>query len=336
MLPDYLLFLAKTLTWVIALLILAFGIAIIASKGKPRNKDKLEVRKINEHYHDLEHAIQEKLLKKHLFKKFYQEKKKQQKLHAKDETVPKRIFLLNFVGDIKASAIKHFRQEVTAALMVATAKDEVVLRLESPGGIVPGYGLAASQLQRIRERKIPLTVTIDKFAASGGYMMAAVANKILAAPFAIVGSIGVIAQIPNFHRLLKKNDIEFEQIMAGQYKRTLTLFGENTEQGREKLQEEVNETQELFKSFVVENRPIVDIEKVATGEHWYGQKALELKLVDELITSDDYLLKASESADIYELSYCGKKSVMEKLSSQVHKGLSYCFNLLNAKHNLTH
>lgn len=328
MLPDYLLFLAKTLTFVIALLVIAFGIAAIANKERVRNKDKLEIKKINEQYHELEHAIREKVSSKHAFKKFLHQEKKAKKQQDHDEhNVRKRIFVLNFHGDIRASGTKHLRQEITALLMVATPADEVVLRLESPGGVVPGYGLAASQLQRIRSRNIPLTVTIDKFAASGGYMMAAVADKILSAPFAIVGSIGVIAQIPNFHRLLKKNDIEFEQIMAGQYKRTLTLFGENTEEGREKLQEEVNETHELFKAFVAENRPIVDINKVATGEHWYGQKALELKLVDGIETSDDYLLTASKSADIYELWYSSKKTVMERFTNQAQKSLDYCFNM---------
>lgn len=326
---EYLLFLAKAITLVIALLVIVFGILALASRGKARHhKDRLEIKKINEQFQELEHDIQQKILSKTDFKDFLKHEKKALKDQKKsEEGERKRIFLLNFHGDIRASAVKHLRMEISALLLVATPEDEVVLRLESPGGMVPNYGLAASQLQRIRNHRIPLTITIDKFAASGGYMMASVANKILSAPFAIVGSIGVIAQLPNFHRLLKKNDIEFEQIMAGQYKRTLTLFGENTQQAREKFQEEVNETQELFKEFVSENRPILDINQVATGEHWYGQKALELKLVDGIMTSDDYLLEASKTADIYELCYCAKKSMMEKFTGQTQKAVDYCVKL---------
>ena len=108
------------------------------------------------------------------------------------------------------------------------------------------YGLAASQMQRIRDKKLKLTVCVDKVAASGGYMMAVVADKIIAAPFAVLGSIGVLAQVPNFHRLLKKHDVDFEMLTAGKYKRTLTMFGENTDKGREKFQEDIEDTHVLF------------------------------------------------------------------------------------------
>ena len=183
-----------------------------------------------------------------------------------------RVFVLNFDGDWKASAVNLFREEITAILCVAKPQDEVVVRLESSGGVVHGYGLAASELQRIKDHHIPLTIAVDKVAASGGYMMACVADKILAAPFAIIGSIGVLAQLPNFHRFLKKHDVDFEQITAGQYKRTLSLFGENTSDGRKKFQTEINEAHQLFKQFITEHRPQIDIDKLATGEYWFGQK----------------------------------------------------------------
>lgn len=319
MIAEYLIFLAKTLTIVVAILLCLAGILAIASKGKLRPKYKLEIKKLNDKYQSMCDALAEETLDKKAFKQYTKQEKLKTK-EAKKLRHRKRIFVLDFIGDIRASAVKSLREEITALLTVATPEDEIVLRLESPGGLVPAYGLAASQLTRIRKSHIPLTITIDKVAASGGYMMAAVANQVIAAPFAIVGSIGVVAQIPNFHRLLKKNEIDYEQIMAGQYKRTLTLFGENTEQGRHKLQEEVEETQKLFKLFINEHRPTVSIDQVATGEHWYGIRAQELKLVDHIMTSDDYLLALSKNADIFEVHYTSHKTLFEKLSSPLHKG----------------
>jgi serine protease SohB len=200
---------------------------------------------------------------------------------------------------------------------VARAEDEVVVRLESGGGMVHAYGLAASQLRRIRDAGIPLTVAVDKIAASGGYLMACVADRVLAAPFAIVGSIGVVSQIPNFHRLLRRHDIDFEQVTAGEFKRTITLFGETTEKAREKLRQEVEDTHELFKSFVAEQRPGLDLATVATGEYWLASRALDLQLVDELRTSDDYLVTRSRDADLFQVTYSARKGWMERLSRRV-------------------
>ena len=211
--------------------------------------------------------------------------------------------MIDFKGDIRATEVTSLREEITAILTVATTGDEVLVKLESAGGTVHGYGLAASQLKRIRDKGIHLTIAVDKVAASGGYMMACVAHKIIAAPFAIIGSVGVLAQMPNFNRLLKKHDIDFEEITAGKYKRTLTLFGENTDEDREKMREELADIHLLFKEFIHENRSQVDVEKIATGEHWHGKRALELKLVDELRTSDDYLSSSVNTADIFEIDY---------------------------------
>ena len=261
--------------------------------------------------------LNSQVLPKKEFKKFMKMKKLEHKQKEKshDDSKHKKIFVLNFKGDIKASDVSSLREEITALLTVADKQDEVVALIESAGGTVHGYGLAASQLHRIRDKGIFLTVAVDKVAASGGYMMACVANKIIAAPFAIVGSIGVLAQIPNFYRLLKKFDIDFEQLSAGEYKRSLTLFGENTDKDREKLQEELDDTHNLFKDFVKENREQVEIDKIATGEHWYGKRALEYKLVDELRTSDDYLSTAAANADIFEIKYARRKQLAEKIIS---------------------
>lgn len=230
-----------------------------------------------------------------------------------------RLFVLDFNGDVQASAVNALRREITAVLSLAKPEDEVLLKLESPGGVVHGYGLAASQLQRLRDRNIPLTVAVDKVAASGGYMMACVANKIISAPFAIIGSVGVVAQVPNIHRLLKKHDIDVDVMTAGEFKRTVTLVGENTEKGKKKFQQELEETHELFKTFVSKNRPQLEIEKVATGEHWFGTQALELQLVDEIKTSDDVILDAVKSKEVIELKYREKKNLTQRLGAQVEQ-----------------
>ncbi|MDD9810550.1 MAG: protease SohB [Gammaproteobacteria bacterium] len=234
-----------------------------------------------------------------------------------DETssASKRIFVLNFDGDIRASAVSSLCQEVSAILTMAGPGDEVVVRVESGGGVVHGYGLAASQLRRLRDRGIPLTVAVDKIAASGGYMMACVADQIIAAPFAFIGSIGVLLQAPNLRGLLKKHDVEFEQIYAGEHKRTLTLFGENTDKAREKVRQQIEETHNLFKAHVKAQRPGVDIEQVATGEYWLGSRALEMGLVDRLQTSDDYLMDARFDAQILELHYAEKLKLIDRFSS---------------------
>jgi serine protease SohB len=231
-----------------------------------------------------------------------------------DECDKKRIFVLDFEGDIKASEVDLLREEISAVLSFASKEDEIVLRLNSAGGMVHTYGLAASQLERIKSAEIKLTICVDEVAASGGYMMACLADKLIAAPFAIVGSIGVVAQLPNFNRVLKKHGVDYETFTAGEYKRTVTMFGENTEKGKEKFIEEIQDTHLLFKEFVSEARPLVDINKVATGEVWFGKRAIEHQLIDELNTSDDFLMKACESADVFQVRYEMKKSFSEKLS----------------------
>lgn len=233
--------------------------------------------------------------------------------------------MLDFDGDIKASATDSLRHEITALLSMATNSDEVLVRLESGGGLVSSYGLAASQLVRLRESGIPLTVCIDKVAASGGYMMACIGNKILSSPFAVLGSIGVVAQLPNLHRLLKKYDVDFEVLTSGEYKRTLTVFGENTDKGRDKFRQDLQVTHELFKNFVARYRPTLDINKVATGEVWLGINALEIKLVDELKTSDEYLVARAKDADLYHLQYINKRTFRERVGMTVGASLDQFF-----------
>jgi len=315
MLAEYGYFLAKIITIVIAIIVVLLVVVAIGSKGKERAKEKLKVKKINDLIdaaeQQLNHAILSKSERKQsqkIAKKQGKAAKKQRKLHKR-----RRVFLLDFHGDIRASEVKTFRKAITSILTVANKDDEVVVRLESPGGLVHNYGLAASQLQRFREQQVPLTVCIDKVAASGGYLMACVANRIIAAPFAIIGSIGVITQAPNFHRLLKKNAIDFEQLTAGEYKRTLTYFGKNTEKGRRHAQQDIDAVLVMFKDFIRTHRPQVDIEKVATGEYWQAKRALALNLIDELCTSDQYLMQARKDVDIFHVSYHIRKTLPEKI-----------------------
>ena len=310
---EYGMFLAKLLT-VVLIILFAIGVIIFIILRAKGDSEQLNIKNINEKYEAMSLMLNSQVLGKKEFKKYLKIQKQNHK--EKDKTVSvekKNIYVLKFKGDIKASTVSSLREEITAILTIADKRDEVVVILESGGGTVHGYGLGASQLKRIRDKEIMLTV--DKVAASGGYMMACVANNIIAAPFAVLGSIGVLAQIPNFHKLLKRMDIDFEQITAGDYKRTLTMFGANSDQDREKFKEELEETHHLFKEFVKENREIIDIHKIATGEHWYGKREIELNLVDELITSDDYLSTAAKQANIFEIKYERKKPVSEKLIS---------------------
>lgn len=319
---DYGLFLAETITIVIAVIFVAAVILSLAAKGKDRGKDTIEVKNINDKFDELKEMAQEEILDKKELKKIQKDKKAQDKARKDSDEKRSRLFVINFDGDTEAAQVENLREEVTTILSLAEKDDEVAICLESPGGVVHGYGLAASQLDRIKQHNIPLTIIVDKVAASGGYMMACIADKIISAPFAIIGSIGVVLQMPNFNRLLKKHDIDYETITGGEFKRTLTLFGENTDKARKKAKDEIDEVHILFKDFVSKYRPNLDISKVATGEHWFGLKALELQLVDEISTSDDYLLAKSKEVDIFEITRVQKQSLKEKIASAAELTLS--------------
>lgn len=332
---DFGLFLLKAVTIVAAILFVVGGI-INASQRNKKNLNKTKpqgeivLTNLTEKYQDMVSDLKQDLLPiyeakaaEKAEKKAAKEKDKADKEKAKSSEEPAhdRLFVLDFDGDIKASEVTNLREEISAILSIATEGDEVLLRLESPGGMVHAYGLAASQLRRIRDKNIPLTIAVDKVAASGGYMMAVVASKIVAAPFAVIGSIGVIAELPNFNRLLRRMDVDYEQHTAGEYKRTLTLFGENTDQDREKFKEELEDTHVLFKEFITENRPELDIESVATGEHWYGRRALEKQLIDDIKTSDDIILDAVSHKEVFEVHYEIPKTLGEKLGMNLAEGL---------------
>lgn len=309
-LADYGLFLAKTLTLLLSFIFAVAMVLSIAAKHK-RGDEELEIIPLNEKFKDLKNELSKMLLSKAAYKKLCKAQKKEKE--SADDQRP-ALYVIRFEGDIRASEVKQLREVITAILTQATAQDEILALLESSGGMVHSYGLAASQLDRIKRQGIPLTVSVDKIAASGGYMMACVADTIVAAPFAIIGSIGVVGQLPNFNKLLEKHNIDFEQHTAGQYKRTLTMFGKNTEQGRQKFQEELEQTQRLFKGFITAHRPQVDIDAVATGEHWYGTDALGMKLIDAVITSDEYLQTKLATHRMFEVKCHTKQPLSEKFA----------------------
>ena len=330
---SYGLFIAKVITGLIALL---FAVAIVGGARKKDEPSSLKVTNINDKYNELKDSITQSILDKKEYKALSKEKAKdakKEKKSVKVTAVRPKLFVLDFEGDIRASEVETMREDVTALLSVAQPQDEVFMKLDNSGGVVHEHGLAASQLQRITDAKLNFTVSVDKVAASGGYMMACVADKIVAAPFAIVGSIGVLAQLPNFNRLLDKVGVDWEQHTAGEYKRTVTMFGENSDKEREKLKLELQETHDLFRDFVSDNRSKLDIDKVSTGEHWYGKQALELNLVDELITSDEYLIKALDQFDIYEISMEVKQGLQDKLLGGLFSSLSIAKNGLASMSN---
>jgi serine protease SohB len=314
----YGLFLAELAT--LAVLVFA-GVALLVALRRGGRAEGLVVQHLNRSFEDaadeLKLAIDGKGRHKKEAKARAKQRKREDKAREKAEQAKPRTFVLDFKGDLRASAVASLREEISAVLQVAKPGDEVLLKLENPGGTVHEHGLAASQLLRLKQRGFPLTVAVDKVAASGGYLMACVADRIIAAPFAIIGSIGVLAQLPNFHRLLEEKGIDYEQVTAGRYKRTLTVFGKNTEEGREKMRQEVEDVHELFKAQIHEYRPQVDLERVATGEYWHGVRAIELKLVDELRTSDDVLLEAVKQRDLYHLAYKRRRALAERVMGGV-------------------
>ena len=312
LLAQYGLFLAKIATVVVAVLIVVAGIAALARR-KRKEAGHIEVTDINRQLEDAGDSIEAVRLPAKLRRALHKRRKAQHRAEQKAPQEQPCTYLLDFKGDLRASHLDALREEISAVLQVARSGDAALVRVESGGGMVNRYGLAAAQLLRLRDAKLPLTVMVDNVAASGGYLMAAVADRIVASPFALVGSIGVVAQLPNFHRWLKERNIDWEQFTAGKYKRTVTIFGENTEEGRAKLREELEDIHVQFRDFVKERRAKLDMEQVGTGEVWLGSKALELGLVDELATSDEVVRAACQRGRVLQVHYRTKRSLPERL-----------------------
>lgn len=341
---NYGLFLVKAITILLAIIAVLAFIFINVSRGK-NGKGQIEILDINEDFEELEEILAETIYDEDELK-LYNKKKKLAEKSEKNKTKKKRkkkkktldpspcLYVLRYDGDMHASDNHGLRECINCLLTLATPKDEVLLILESGGGYVNSYGLGATQLSRIREKKIPLTVAVDEIAASGGYLMAAIANTIIAAPFAIIGSIGVVGQLPNFNRLLEKYDIDYELHTAGAYKRTLTMFGKNTPEAREKYKSEIEEIHELFKKYISDYRPQLNLKKVATGEHWYGTQALALKLIDKISDSDTYIMSKLDDFKIYEITYEEKEPFSERIANMVQLTANKLLNLLVKKNNI--
>ncbi len=329
---DYGIFLLKVITIALAITI-PLLIIVGSSKNKTTSKGSLVVKNLSKKYENMGSSIRSSLLNPKELKKYNKEIQKKNKKDQKKPSKDDAVYVLNFNGDIQASEVSKLKHEINAILLSDTKCKEVVIKVESGGGSAYAYGLCAAELKRLVDNKIKLTVCIDKVAASGGYLMSCVASKIIAAPWAIVGSIGVIAQLPNFHRLLKKNSIDFEMHTAGEFKRTLTTLGENTEDGRKKFKSELEDLHLIFKDFVKEQRPQVDTKVVATGEVWQGDKAIEVGLIDELGTSDDYLVGLSKKLKLYEIEYIEKKNLSERFafSAQllIEKSILKIYDIVN-------
>jgi len=331
---EYGMFLAKSITIVAAIVLVVAGVAAAGSRQKG-GKGQIEIDSLNDDFEQLRDELREVVMDEDDYKALKKEEKKQEKADKKqkERTRTPRTFVLDFDGDVKASAVDNLRKEIDAVLAVQEEGDDIIVKLESAGGMVHSYGLAASQLYRIKEHKIPLTICVDKVAASGGYMMACVADKLYSAPFAMIGSIGVIAQLPNFNKLLRKNDIDFEMVTAGEYKRTLTMFGENTDGARKKFKEEIDEIHVLFKEFVAQHRPQLNLSDVATGEVWFGQQAIEKQLVDAISTSDSVIYNAMLERDVYSVAYKEKQTMAEKLGFAAEASLDRLLNRFISRSN---
>lgn len=339
-LSEYGMFLARTATVAAAVAaVAAFVLAGARRGGRRPGKGTIRITRLNERIDGMRDALRRAALDKERLKRLARAERREARAgrrkaragrrkagagkaeDAADAGDGKRVFVLNFKGDLAAGAVACLREEITTVLSMARTTDEVLLRLESPGGMVHAYGLAASQLLRLRDRGIPLTVCVDKVAASGGYMMACLADRLVAAPFAIIGSIGVLLQTPNFHRALKRRDVDYEIVAAGEYKRTLTAFGEITQKGRDKAQEDVDAVHGVFKDWVKRHRPDVDIDAIATGETWVGAQAKERLLVDEIGTSDERVVEACGAADVFEVEYEPRRSLQDRLGAALETAL---------------
>ena len=338
LLVAYGFFLLKVITVLLVILIPILMISSSTKHKKETDKGRIIVKNLSDKLEEIGVTLKSAEMDPKAYKSFLKERNKKKKKENKGK--PKEIvYVLDFKGDIQASAVGKLKQEINAIIASQVKCKEVVIKVESGGGSAYAYGLCAAELKRLVDNKIKLTVCIDKIAASGGYLMSCVATKIVAAPWAIVGSIGVIAQLPNFHRLLKKLDIDIEMHTAGKFKRTLTTLGENTKQGREKFISELEDLHVVFKDFVKENRSKIQVAKVSTGEVWQGEKAKKLGLIDEIGTSDDYLLKLASKFKLLEIQYFEKKPFTARIGSAaeviVEKGIYKILDIFNKDRFIT-
>ncbi|KZX82185.1 hypothetical protein A3715_00045, partial [Oleiphilus sp. HI0009] len=274
---------------------------------KKNSDGRIIVKSLNEEYQEIQDALLKfkplKPIKSSSIRKFKASPNKQS------------IFVLDFKGDKTASSVGSLSKEVSAILSVAKPNDEVFLRLESPGGTITGYGLASQQLIRLREAGIRLVVSVDEIATSGGYMMAAVGDRIIASPTSMLGSIGVIMEVPNFYNLLDRAGVQFHQFTAGKHKRLVSMTNKIGDAAKDQINQDLEKSHELFKNHVHTYRNSVNLESVSHGDVWSAKYCLDNKLVDDLMTSEAYLFDRASRANIFHISWDVERSFSDKLSS---------------------
>ena len=308
---ELLLFVSKAAIGIVGAGIVIILIARAARSGGESSRGRLRVTRLNDRFGELEATVRLPRLGKKERKAWI--KKREAEESSFETSGRPATFVIDFKGDLQASAVDELRETVSAVIAGHREGDEVLLRIESPGGTVHGYGLAASQLARLRAAKLRVVACVDKVAASGGYMMACESDEVVAAPFAIVGSIGVVASVPNLHRLLEKYGVDYEEMTAGEHKRTVSMFGKIEPEGREKFLEQLAEIHALFQAHVLRNRPKAKAELIATGEHWAASQAVELGLVDRIATSDDEVMRRVKDREVYEVSYRRPRSWQSRM-----------------------
>ena len=281
------------LSIVVVLAVLAAAILLIlrvlaANRSERRQSAAdLDIIDLTDQLHNRAAKVSRRLLPKKQWKELIK--------RNEEKTYESTVFVVDFHPKLRAREVQALRKEIDVITQVATPRDEVLVRIDSPGGTVTGYGQAASQLLRIHNLGIPLTICVDEIAASGGYMCAAVADKIIAAPFAFIGSIGVVAGIPNFVGLMNKLGVRYLELTAGENKRTLTPFSEPTPEKEAVEQERLEAIHTAFKDLIKERRPNLDVDRVADGNYWLALDAKKLGLVDIIQTSDEYLVEQSKA-----------------------------------------
>jgi len=193
----------------------------------------------------------------------------------------------------------------------------IVLRIESPGGVVAPCQEILVEIEKVKQTK-PVVVSMGNMAASGGYYISAKADKIVALPGTLTGSIGVISQIPNVKGLYDKLGIEMQTFKGGKYKDMYSGLRELTPEEKEIMQQMVDNYYEQFVETVAEGRGLSkeQVRSLATGQLYTGTEAKELGLVDELGGLDTAIDLAAELAGVTTPRieyYTPPKSLLESL-----------------------
>lgn len=211
--------------------------------------------------------------------------------------------VLRFEGDTMATGRQDFARMVDEVLHNKERIQRVIVVVNSPGGGVSVYGQMFAGMERMRNAGVDVTACVDTYAASGGYLMSVPAQRIIAAPFAMVGSIGVVSEFMNFNKLLRRLGVEPMTITAGELKRTVTPLSEVTEENKAAYKAQLEAIHRQFIAVVKKYRE-VDADRVCTGNHWTAAESVELKLnlVDGLATSQEYLFEANQTEDLVTIS----------------------------------